>query len=97
MTRASSKEAFALTKHFNADAKSRKKILDFMADSKSKDWTRGEISMALTIPVNRVTPRVLELIQSGDIEELPRRKSIISHVECHALKLSEKRLKAMAA
>ena len=89
MIKQSSKEAYAITTYFNRDAESRKKILDFMLESKSSDFTRGEIATALAMPINRITPRVLELIQNGDLVELGRRKSVLSNVKCHALALSD--------
>lgn len=95
--RQSSKEAYALTTACNADAKSRKVILDFMRSYPNTDFTRAELCVNLAIPINRITPRVLELIQGGDIEELARRKSDISPVASHALKLSDRQLERMAA
>lgn len=84
-----SRDAYQLTTECNADAQSRKVILDFLENGQADDYTRGEIAMGLNMPINRVTPRVNELVKSGDITELPRRKSAISLVACHALRIAD--------
>lgn len=89
MIKQSSKDAYGQLLAINGDCKSRQVILDYMLKHPDTDYTRGELNILTGIPINRITPRTLELIQMGHIDELPRRKSPFSHVACHALKLSE--------
>lgn len=97
MIRESSKDAYAQLLSHNNDCKSRQVILDYMLKNPEIDYTRGELNILTGISINRITPRVLELIEIGHIDELPRRKSPFSHVSCHALKLSEGYLMKVAA
>jgi hypothetical protein len=97
MIRESSKEAYAQLIAVNGDCQSRQVILDYMLKNPDTDYTRGELNVLTGIAVNRITPRVLELIQLGHLDELPRRKSPFSNVACHALKLSETYLMKVAA
>lgn len=96
MIRTSSKEAYATVIFCNADAKCRKQIIDYMKKRPDVDYTRNELCIMTGISINRITPRVLELIKSGDLEELPRRKSPFSSVLSHSVRLSDKQLKAAA-
>ena len=97
MIRESSKDAYKQLKSLNGDCQSRQVILDYMLKHPQTDYTRGELNILTGIAVNRITPRVLELIELGHIDELPRRKSPFSNVACHALKLSDKYLMKVAA
>ena len=56
----------------------RQRIVDFLARHPGKEFTRGEISCFSGIPINIVTPRVLELIIAGELQEGERRKCRLS-------------------
>lgn len=50
------------------------KIVSFLLRHQDRaDFTRGEIAALSGIPINCVCPRVLELIVSGVLMEMPRR------------------------
>lgn len=50
------------------------KVIAFLRRHPNKpDWTRNEIAIHSGIPINAVCPRVLELIVSGVLMEMPRR------------------------
>lgn len=52
----------------------RARIFDFVARQGSRGATRDEIAAALELPSNSVTPRVLELIRKGHLQETDRRR-----------------------
>lgn len=97
MIRESSQEAYEITKSSMADAKSRACIIDVLMRMPERDLTRGEIAEILQKPINKITPRVLELLEAGVLEQLPeRRKTSLSQVACHSVKLTSEFLKRAA-
>jgi len=52
----------------------------------SEGLTRNEVSRMLGIPINAVTGRVRELIKSGLVEEIGKRRDTYSEKENYVLK-----------
>jgi hypothetical protein len=69
--------------HGAAITAGQKRVLDFLDKHPRVDWSRSELATMSGIPINVVCPRVLELIQSGVLFEMPARKCKFSGRTCH--------------
>lgn len=66
-------------------------VVAFLKRQEAKDFTRGEIAKESRIPINVVCPRVLELIESGALEErLVKRADRYTGRQCFAVRLAPK-------
>lgn len=73
-----------------------KKIVDFIAGSRHRDFTRQEISSGTELPINAVCGRVRELLDAHVLEEVAggRRECRITGESANALRLAQQMARA---
>lgn len=73
-------------------SRGQRRVVEFLMKYPERDWTRNELATKSGIPINCVTPRVLELIRAGVLEERVRRGCRVSGKQAHAIRVAPRQM-----